>query len=117
MPRALRTNGEIPIWLPDDAKLDPRPTFYFKALDMDEEVKLGEHLERETGPTASNESNLSTFRDMLVENLSEFFIRSDNMDGWGKDDLKKLTLGEGFNLVRQLLHSSRVTPDEKKSTE
>ena len=99
----------------EDEPAENPPTFYFQAISMDEEVRLGALLERHTDP--KSETDIETFRDFMLEELDRFFVRTENCNGWRAHHLNKLTLRESLELVRGILDSSYVTPEEKKSSE
>ena len=120
MPRALKPGAEISYVLrsdrgTEDEPAEKPPTFYFQAISMDEEVRLGALLEKHTD--TKSETDIATFRDFMLEELRRFFVRTENCGDWKSCDLNKLTLREGLELVRGILDSSYVTPEEKKSTE
>ena len=120
MPRALKPGAEISYVLRSDRGTENEPaeqppTFYFQAISMDEEVRLGSLLERHTDK--ESETDIATFRDFMLEELRRFFVRTENCCDWDSQDLSKLTLREALELVRGILDSSYVTPAEKKSSE
>ena len=120
MPRALKPGAEISYVLrsdrgPEDEPAEKPPTFYFQAISMDEEVRLGALLEKHTDK--ESETDIATFRDFMLEELRRFFVRTENCADWKSKDLNKLTLRESLELVRGILDSSYVTPAEKKSSE
>lgn len=120
MPRALKPGAEISYVLrsdrgTEDEPAENPPTFYFQAISMDEEVRLGGLLEKHI--ETKSETDIEKFRDFVLEELRRFFIRTENCDGWGSAELNKLNLREALELVRGILYSGYVTPEEKKSTE
>ena len=120
MPRALKPGAEISYVLRNDRGTEDEPaenppTFYFEAISMDEEVRLGALLEKHVD--TKSETDVATFRDFALEELRRFFVRTENCAGWKSEDLNKLTLREALELVRGILNSGYVTPDEEKSTE
>jgi len=117
MPIALDPNQTFPIWLESDKDAKPRPEFLFRALtirDRQRVFELPERFKADDSITAEEVVKQS------VELFTEFCKGWTNMGDhkYSAESVKSvLTHGELWELLFAAAEGSRVSHDEKKSSE
>ena len=111
MPRSLDPDATVTIVLETDKGKENPPGFIFKALTLGEEEKLGEIYDD------LKENRDKPISKSLQEYLEPYLQGWENMGPFvfGEKPLKDVVTGfEAFDLVEQLLSSSRLSYEEKK---
>ena len=106
----MRPGLRAPVWLDADKDLDPRPTFFAKALSMDGQLKIGGVLDRLTDdPDVTTEQLFDDACTALAEVI----------DSWEHIQepftFRMLSYSEARELLRKVAYAQSLDFVEKKS--
>jgi len=113
MPRALNPNATVELILPGDRKIDPPPTFVFKALTVSEEDQLALIYDAEF-------DKKSSLTKRVQEALEPFIVAYKNMGDRTPETeplSRFINSAEAFDLANQLMSSGRLDLEAKKKSE
>ena len=113
MPLYLKPNMRAAISLRIDEHDDPRPTFYARALSMDEQIALGNKIDEMHSPEVVANKTLSQLFDDAIQLLERYIDDWDNLP----DDfsLRNLTYHEVRELLSKVAYGQSLNFEEKKS--
>lgn len=120
MPLILDPNAQIDIALDGDKERDPMPVFVCKALSMRDQLSLGTQIETTLEAKANIEATIQSVVSLLAQyvvgwkNMGEFVFDHSNPS---ESLLSVLNRGEAVELCYKILTQSRVTSEQKKSSE
>lgn len=112
MPLYLKPGLRAAIHLRIDEDDEPKPTFYAKALSMDQQIALSEAIDAMHEPDSIRGKTVAQLCDEAVVLLQEY------LHGWANlpDDftLRQLSYHEVRELLIKICHGQGMTFEEKK---